>query len=167
MPRQLANLDLDLVRTFAAIAHLGNLTRAAERLGRQQSTISLQLQRLETMLGQKLLERTPRQVALTPAGQAFLDAGQKLLDLNDEIVARSREPAMHGVVRLGTPEDFATAHLPQVLARFAQAYPHVALEVTCDLTLNLVRRFRQGDFDLALVKRERTVDAKGLSVWRE
>ena len=167
MPRQLANLDLDLVRSFVAIAQLGNLTRAAEQLGRQQSTISLQLQRLETMLGHKLLDRTPRQVLLTPAGRAFLDSSQKLLDLNDEIVARSREPTMQGTVRLGTPEDFATMHLPQVLARFAQAYPQVALEVTCDLTLNLVRRFRLGDFDLALVKRERSVDATGLSVWRE
>ena len=60
MPKALTNLDLDLVRTFATIANTGNFTRAAETLRRQQSTISLQMQRLESSLGQKLIARTPR-----------------------------------------------------------------------------------------------------------
>ena len=75
-------------------------------------------------------------------------------------------PPVRGTVRLGTPEDFATLHLPSVLARFAQAYPSVALEVSCDLTLNLLDRFRKGAFDLALVKRERASDSAGIRVWR-
>ena len=167
MPRRLANLDLDLVRTFVTIASLGNFTRAASRLGRQQSTISLQVQRLEDTLGLRLLARTPRVVALTSDGENFLQSARRLLDLNDEIIARAQEPDMRGVVRLGTPEDFATRHLPDVLARFAQAYPAVSLEVTCDLTLNLLTRFRSGDFDLALIKRERSLDVSGVRVWRE
>ena len=60
-----------------------------------------------------------------------------MLDLNDEMVARLQEPAMRGLVRLGAPEDFATRHLPDVLARFAQAYPQVDLEVTCDLAVEI------------------------------
>ena len=167
MPRRLANLDLDLVRTFATIAALGSFTRAASRLGRQQSTISLQVQRLEETLGLKLLMRTPRSVALTSDGETFLQSARRILDLNDEIIARAQEPDMRGVVRLGTPEDFATRHLPDVLSRFAQAYPAVSLEVTCDLTLNLLKRFRAGDFDLALVKRERSLEMSGVRVWRE
>jgi DNA-binding transcriptional LysR family regulator len=167
MPRKLANLDLDLVRTFVTIASLGGFTRAAARLGRQQSTISLQVQRLEVMLGLKLLTRTPRTLALTPDGERFLQSARQLLDLNDEIIASAQEPDMRGVVRLGAPEDFATRHLPDVLSRFAQAYPAVSLEVTCDLTLNLLKRFRSGDFDLALIKRERSLDVSGVRVWRE
>ena len=167
MPRPLTNLDLDLVRTFVTIASVGNFTRAAETLRRQQSTISLQVQRLEDALGQKLINRTPRSVRLTSEGEMFLGHARRLLDLNDEVVARVNEPHMQGVVRLGTPEDFATRHLPSVLARFAQAYPAVALEVTCDLTLNLLDRFRKGAFDVALIKRERISDAGGIRVWRE
>jgi DNA-binding transcriptional LysR family regulator len=167
MPRPLTNLDLDLVRTFVTIASLGSFTRAASRLGRQQSTISLQIQRLEDLLGLKLLERGPRSVALTIEGDKFIQSARRLLDLNDEIIAHSHEPDMRGVVRLGTPEDFATRHLPDVLSRFAQAYPAVSLEVTCDLTLNLLKRFRTGHFDLALVKRERSLDVSGVRVWRE
>ncbi len=167
MPRPLTNLDLDLVRTFVTIASVGNFTRAAETLRRQQSTISLQVQRLEDALGQKLINRTPRSVRLTSEGEMFLGHARRLLDLNDEVVARVNEPHMQGVVRLGTPEDFATRHLPSVLARFAQAYPAVALEVTCDLTLNRLDRFRKGAFDVALIKRERISDAGGIRVWRE
>ncbi|MFO1116623.1 MAG: LysR substrate-binding domain-containing protein [Beijerinckiaceae bacterium] len=167
MPRPKPSLDLDLVRCFVTIADLRSFTRAADRLGRQQSTISLQVQRLEDALGRKLLERTPRAVNLTAAGEAFLGSARRLLELNDEIVARASEPEMQGLVRLGAPEDFATLHLPDVLARFAEAYPAVGLEVTCDLTLNLLKQFRAGALDLALVKRERSVDARGLRVWRE
>ncbi|MCP9628403.1 LysR substrate-binding domain-containing protein [Rhodopseudomonas palustris] len=167
MPRPLLNLDLDLVRAFVAIATLGNFTRAAESLRRQQSTVSLQLQRLEDALGRKLLERNPRSVRLTPEGEVFLAHARRLLDVNDELVARVTEPALHGVVRLGTPEDFATRHLPDVLSRFARAYPAVALEVTCDLTLHVIDGFRKGSFDLALIKRERVGEAAGIRVWRE
>ena len=167
MPKPLTNLDLDLVRTFVTIAALGSFTRAAQRLHRQQSTISLQVQRLEDALGERLLERNPRRQRLTAEGEAFLVYARRLLDLNDEVVARVREPRMTGVVRLGTPEDFATRHLPDVLARFADAYPAVTLEVTCDLTLNLIEQFQAGNFDLTLIKRERSVAAGGLRVWRE
>ena len=167
MPKPLANLDIGLVRTFATIARLGSFTQAAARLGRQQSTISLQIVRLEALVETTLIERSPQSVRLTAEGKVFLDYAQRMLDLNDEVVTRFSEPMMTGLVRLGTPEDFATRHLPDVLARFAQAYPAVALEVTCDLTLNLMERFRHGDFDLALVKREPSVGAKGIRVWRE
>ena len=167
MPRTLQNLDLDLVRTFAAIVQSGSFTRAAEAMRRQQSTISLQVKRLEDQIGRKLLDRNPHAVKLTAEGETFLAYARKLLDLNDEVVARVNEPAMRGTVRLGTPEDFATGHLPSVLARFAQAYPSVALEVSCDLTLHLLDRFRTGAFDLALVKRERATDSAGIRVWRE
>ena len=167
MPRPLVNLDLDLVRTFATIASAGNFTRAAETLRRQQSTVSLQVQRLEDALGQRLIDRSPRSMRLTSEGENFLAYARRLLDLNDEVISRVNEPHMHGVVRLGTPEDFATRYLPIVLARFAQAYPAVALEVTCALTLNLLERFRKGAFDLTLIKRERMSDAGGIRVWRE
>lgn len=167
MPKTLVNLDVDLLRTFTAIATLGNFTRAAEKLMRQQSTISLQIKRLEETLGQRLLDRNPRSVRLTPEGERVLAYAQRILDLNDEVVSLAQEPQMTGAVRLGTPEDFATQHLSDILARFVQAYPSVALEVTCDLTLNLLEGFRGGAFDIVLVKRERSSGAGGVRVWRE
>lgn len=161
------NLDIDLLRTFATIADQKSFTRAAERLGRTQSTVSLQVKRLEEALGTVLFERNARRLALTAEGELLLPSVRRMLKINDEIVSRLTEPEIEGEVRLGTPEDFATMHLPGVLARFAEAHPRVALTVTCDLTLNLVDRFAGGEFDLVLVKREPIGSSEGVRVWTE
>lgn len=160
-------LDIELLRSFAAIAETGSFTRTAERLGRTQSTISLQVKRLEETVGCRLLERNARRVSLTGEGETLLGFARRILRLNDECLDRLGEPELTGRVRLGTPEDFATAHLPGVLAAFAQHHPRVALEVTCDLTLNLLERFRAGEFDLVLLKREPQGPSAGVRVWRE
>lgn len=164
---RLANLDIDLLRSFLAVARTRSFSRAGAELHRTQSTISLQIKRLEDSLGYRLLDRTPRSVTLTPRGEAFSAAAQRMVALNDEIVARINEPDLAGTVRLGTPEDFATSHLPDVLARFAEVHPRVNLEVTCDLTLNLLDGFREGAFDMVLVKREQGRRMDGTRVWRE
>ncbi|MFO1161012.1 MAG: LysR substrate-binding domain-containing protein [Reyranellaceae bacterium] len=166
MPR-LQNLDIDLLRSFVSVAEHASFTLAAGALLRRQSTISLQIKRLEDGIGRRLLERRARRVTLTAAGEALLGHARQMLELNDRLVASLDEPLLAGTVRLGTPEDFATTHLPQVLARFAKAYPAVQLEVTCDLTLNLMGRFREGAFDLVLVKREPERSDRGVRVWRE
>ncbi|MDE2410298.1 MAG: LysR family transcriptional regulator [Sphingomonadales bacterium] len=159
--------DLDLLRCFVTIAETGSFTLAGERLGRTQSTISLQVKRLETMLGREVFARTPRSLRLTPEGERLLGPARRLLRLNDAALAELFEPDMTGRVRLGVPEDFATAHLPDVLAGFAKAHPLVELEVTCDLTLNLLGKFHEGAFDLVLVKREPSAPLEGMRVWRE
>ena len=164
---RIVNLDLDLVRAFAAVAEARSFTRAGDRLGRSQSAISLQIRRLEERLGKRLLERDPRRVALTPDGEALLVQARRLLRLNDEIVAGLSADELEGEVRFGAPEDFATAHLPEVLGRFAQAHPRVRLNVTCDLTLNLIEALNGGLLDLALIKREPMGPDLGVRVWRE
>lgn len=162
-----ARLDPTLLRSFVAIADAGSLTRAGERLRLSQPTISLQVKRLEQALGCRLLERSPRSLSLTARGETLLGYARRILALSEEALLRLAEPGVTGTVRLGTPEDFATTHLPGVLAAFARAHPGVALEVTTDLTLNLIGRFGAGEFDLVLVKREPSGAAEGVRVWRE
>ncbi|MCU0830955.1 MAG: LysR substrate-binding domain-containing protein [Rhizobiaceae bacterium] len=161
-------LDIDLLRAFAAIADTGSLTRAAARTGRTQSAVSLQLQRLEAAAGATLADRKARPVTLTDDGRTLLAHARRIIDAHDSALADLRGTKLAGVVRLGTPEDFATAHLPDVLGRFSAAFPDVALEVTCDLTLNLIEAWRNGAFDMVLVKREpHGAAADGVAVWRE
>lgn len=160
-------LDIDLLRTFVAVADTGTLTHAAPLVGRTQSAVSLQMRRLETQLGKPVLVRGARRIALTPDGERLLGHARHMLRLNDAALAELTEPDVAGLVRLGVPEDFATAHLPDVLAAFTQAHPRVDLEVTCDLTLNLQQGFNEGRFDLVLVKREPGVAIDGTRVWRE
>lgn len=166
MPNR-TNLDLDLLRAFNAVAETASFSRAASLLLRNQSTISQQIQRLEETVGQRLFDRTPRRVKLTHQGETMLGYARRLLNINDELMAELNEPNVEGIVRLGTPEDFATSRLPDALSRFAHTYPAVSLEVVCDLTLRLEEGFHQQGFDLVLLKREPRTAANGLPVWRE
>ena len=161
------NLDIDLVRTFVTVTEARSFTRAAERLGRSQSAISLQMGRLEARLGCSLLSRDPRHVTLTADWETFLHQARRLLRLNDEIMGSLRQGDIEGEVRLGSPEDFATVHLPEILGAFAKSHPKVSLSVTCDLTLNLLEGLRNGALDIALVKREPLGPDLGVRVWRE
>jgi DNA-binding transcriptional LysR family regulator len=161
------SLDIDLLRSFVAVADAGSFTRAAPLIGRTQSAVSLQIKRLEDQLGKPVFARGARRVALTVEGERLLGHARHMLRLNDAVMADLTEPDVGGLVRLGVPEDFATAHLPDVLAAFTRAHPRVELEVTCDLTLNLQAGFNRGEFDLVLVKREPGVAIDGTRVWRE
>lgn len=168
MPQpRLVNLDLDLIRAFLAVAETRSFTRAGARLGRTQSTVSLQIKRLEEQIDAELFTRDPRRVVLTGHGEALLPQARRLLRLNDEIIGEMLEHSLEGEVRFGAPEDFATTHLPRILGDYARAYPHVSLSVTCDLTLKLMEKMQQGELDLALIKREPLGGGVGVRVWRE
>ena len=146
-----AGLDPDLLRAFAFIAEEGSFTRAAERVGRTQSAVSMQMQRLEAILGERLLLRGKGgAVQLTPHGQYLLERSRALLSLNDEIWSTFRAPSVRGTVRLGTPDDFALRYLPQALRRFADTHPAVEVDVLCAPSNEVVERLRAGDLDLTL-----------------
>jgi molybdate transport repressor ModE-like protein len=144
-------IDPDLLRAFAFIAEEGSFTRAAERVGRTQSAVSMQVQRLEAILGQRVLQRSKGgSVQLTPHGQYLLDRSRDLLALNDEIWTTFHAPAVQGTVRLGTPDDYALAYLPGALKRFADTHPAVDVDVLCMPSGDLVERLRAGELDLIL-----------------
>jgi DNA-binding transcriptional LysR family regulator len=160
-------IDPELLRAFVAVVEAGSFSQAAGRLLRGQSAVSLQIKRLEGQLGVQLLDRGPRRVQPTPEGELILGKARRILALHEELITRAGEPELSGVVRLGAPEDFATTRLPRLLAGFARAHPRVALEVTCELTMDLLGRFEAGGLDIALVKREPSSDLEGTRVWRE
>jgi DNA-binding transcriptional LysR family regulator len=159
------NLDIDLLRTFSAVADCGSFTRAAEIVSRTQSAVSLQVKRLEEAVGRRLLERTSRSLALTPAGATLLGYARRMLELNDESVRRVAEPPMQGIFRLGITEYFVPAELPRLLARFGAAYPGVQLEVRMGLSSELREALRAGGLDAAVVRLgTREVDK---ALWKE
>ena len=144
-------IDPALLRAFAFIAEEGSFTRAAERIGRTQSAVSMQVQRLESLLGETLLLRGKGgQVHLTSHGSYLLERSRDLLTLNDEIWQAFHSPAMRGTVRLGTPDDYALRYLPAVLRRFALSHPAVEVEVLCAPSYQVVQHLKEGELDLAL-----------------
>lgn len=143
-------LELDILRTFVAIADTGNFTTAAEAVLRTPSAVSMQVKKLEEMLGVTLFRRDARAVTLTHHGELLLSSARRLLALNNEIVGRFVRPNMNGVVNLGAPDDIGDIILPEVLRRFADAYPLVAVDVRIEGSESLRRQVAEGKLDIAL-----------------
>lgn len=160
-------LDPDLLRSFVLIAEGASVTRAAQRVGRTQSAVSMQMRRLEEMLGQPLLVRGVRGFSLTPHGAWLLDRARPWLSMHDEMLANFRTPEIAGLIRLGTPDDYVLLWLPEILARFAEAHPAVELEVICAPSNELLERMERGELDLSLYSagNEREPRA-GMTLWR-
>ncbi len=161
------NIDTLHLKSFIAIAETGSFSQAGRSVGRTQSALSLQIKNLEQELGCLLFNRTNRKITLTQEGEIFLGYATQIIQLQREVYSRIKEPEITGEIRLGTPEDFASHYLPDVLANFRKNHPQVQLNVACDLTLNLVDGFQQGNFDLILVKRDPQRVKGGSKVWRE
>lgn len=145
------NLDMDVLRTFVTGIDLGSFAKAATRLGRSPSAISLQLRKLEDQVGQPLLRRNGRGLALTEPGEMLLGYARRLLDLNDAAVSAVAVPGLSGWVRLGLPQDFTETGLPTVLARFARLHPAVRVEAHVERDAVLRAEVEAGRLDLALV----------------
>lgn len=167
MSADLPPFDFDLLRTFVAVVDSSGFTRAGERIGRTQAAVSLQMKKLEQGLGKPLFERTGRELLLTADGEVLLTYARQLLHLAEEARSRIMEPETEGMVRVGTPEDFATVYLPDVLARFGRAHPRIALDVNCTFSFELLEGFSKGQYDLVLIKREPLGPAGGVPVWRD
>src|ERR1700678_1196814 len=147
-----SNVDPDLLRTFSLIAREGSFTRAASQVGRTQSAVSMQLQRLETLLGKRLLVRGKGgTIQITPHGAWLLSRAQEVLALNDGIIAAFHTPEVAGKVRLAIPDDYVLRFLPAILRGFAETHPAVEVEVTCAPSSESVRQLRDGKADLAIV----------------
>ncbi|MFN4142213.1 LysR substrate-binding domain-containing protein [Aestuariivirga sp.] len=145
------NLDIDLMKTFLAIADTGSFTRAADEVNKTQSAVSMQMKRLEELLGRPLFARDGRASRITADGERLVDYARRLVKLNDEAVSTFQRPELTGTVRFGTPDDYADRFLPEILARFARTHPLVTVDVDCMQTANLFERTRRGEMDLSLV----------------
>lgn len=146
-------LDLDVLRSFVIIAEEKSFTRAAERVGRTQSAVSLQMQRLESALGQTVLLRGKGgAVELNQQGLYLLGRARELLELNDEILMSLRAAPVHGTVRLGLAEELVSRYLPKILERFSQAAPSVEVQVTSAGSCALAPQLKNGEIDLALLE---------------
>jgi DNA-binding transcriptional LysR family regulator len=161
------NIPTELLRTFVKAVDLGSFTRAGEAVGRTQSAVSLQVRRLEEMLDAPLFVRGTHRVKLTDEGAILAGYARRILALNDEVAGSLRRPRVAGSVRLGAPHEYSASLLPVILGKFAQSHPGVMLEVTCDLSRNLLARQEKGEFDLVIALHDDPSASAGTKVLTE
>src|SRR6266404_1619597 len=146
-----ALLDVDQLRTFVAIVETGSFTRAAEAVHKTQSAVSMQMKRLEERLDRPVFARDGRASKLTEDGERLLAYARRIVRLNIEALAAFADSELSGRVRLGVPDDYADRYLPEIMARFARAYPGVELTVSCQETIALLERIKTNEIDLAII----------------
>ena len=157
-------LDLDVLRTFVAIAETGSFTTAATAVFRTPSAVSMQIKKLEDILGRSVFSRDARSVTLTNDGEMLLGYARRMLSINREAVAKFIVPDISGVVRLGSPDDYGERVLPHVLKRFAQSHPSIAVDVVIDQSSNLRRRMDDRTLDITLLTNSYKSSAVGAEV---
>ena len=144
-------LELDILRTFVAIADTGSFTAAASIVFRTPSAVSMQIKKLEDLLGRPVFARDARSVSLTNDGVILLGYAKRLLSLNREAVSEFISPEISAVVRLGAPDDVGERILPDVLKRFAKTHPKIAVDVVIDMSTNLIKRLEERRLDITLL----------------
>lgn len=157
-------LELDVLRTFVAIAETGSFTAAAGAVYRTPSAVSMQIKKLEETIGRAVFTRDARSVSLTTDGEVLLGYARRLLAINREAVAKFVMPDVSGVVRLGAPDDYGERVLPSVLKRFAQSHPAIAVDVVIDESVNLRKRLAARQLDLTLLTCGRSADTRDVEV---
>jgi len=148
--QQTPMLDLELLKTLVAIADTGNFSSAADSIFRTPSAVSMQIKRLEDIVGKPLFTRDSRSVSPTPAGEMLLEHGRRMLALNKEMVVRFTDPDIQGTVKLGAPDDVAERSLPAMLKRFAATHCCVNVDVLVDSSTNLRKKIKKRELDLCL-----------------
>lgn len=145
-----ATLDSDLLRTFLAVAETGSVSGGAMRIFRSQSAASLQIKRLEELVGRPLFTRHGRGVSLTAAGEHLRPVARQVVGLLDGALAELTGETVTGPLRIGIPEEYGHTVLAPALAAFTRDHPGVELTVQCALAAGFPAALAEGRLDIAV-----------------
>jgi DNA-binding transcriptional LysR family regulator len=144
-------LDTDQLRSFLAIVDAGSFTRAAERVHKTQSAVSMHVRGLEDQLGCALFVKQGRGAKLTSEGERLIDYARRIMRAEAEAMAALSRKGLEGSVRFGVPDDYAEAFLADILKGFNRRHPLVEIAVTCENSVELAALVHAGALELALV----------------
>lgn len=156
--------DINALRTIVAGVEMGSFARAATRLGRSQSAVSMHLKKLEEQTGQRLFRRNGRGLVPTEAGDALLAYARRIIALNDEAAASLGAAAAVATVKLGLPQDFAEDVLPDVIQQFSRRWPLVQIEAFAGRNYAIENDVAAGRLDVAIVFAAADADAPGTRI---
>ncbi|NVK58151.1 MAG: LysR family transcriptional regulator [Alteromonadaceae bacterium] len=147
----IATVDLDMLRSFVAIVESGSMTKAARLVYRTPAAVSLQIKKLEELLGVRLMERTSRATHLTSHGELLMNYARQLLSINQELFGQFNQSQPVQTLTFGLAEQFGVTDLPAVLSQFSKAYPHIRVEVVVGRSTEIMQKFLRKELDIGLV----------------
>ncbi|MEO7599566.1 MAG: LysR substrate-binding domain-containing protein [Opitutus sp.] len=161
-------MNLDLLRSFFAIAEHGSLNRAAEHLHVSQSTLTRQVHALENEVGGRVFERSASGVALTHAGHVLRDGMRPLVAKIDGVIDEARKSArgQSAKLRVGYLVSAAAQYLHPALAALRNAHPEVKVSLLDLSPGEQITALRKGEIDFALLANARSILAREFSLRR-
>jgi DNA-binding transcriptional LysR family regulator len=158
-------LDTDQLRSFLAIVDSGSFTKAAERVHKTQSAVSMHIRRLEEQLDCTLFVKQGRGARLTEEGERLIEFARRIVQVEAGAFAALSRKGLRGAARLGIPDDYAESFLADILARFNRRHPLVEVSVVCEASTDLAPQVAAGALDLALITDHEGL--KGLELLRD
>ncbi|MEK3719720.1 LysR family transcriptional regulator [Paenibacillus sp. FSL H8-0034] len=150
-------MELIYLQTFREVAVRQSFTRAAEELGYAQSSVTMQIQRLEKAYEVKLFERYGRGLRLTSAGEELLKVAIQMLDLYQESKEKLAKQG-GGTLSIGTIDSLASYFLPPWIQHIRQQYPDLAIRLQPDREAHIVSKVREGEIDIGLILENKPSD---------
>lgn len=146
-------MDLDQLRAFVTIAKEGNLTRAASSLFLSQPAISAKIKALESEIGLRLFDRTPKGMVLTHQGKMLHAEAIRTLEAAKGFISQAKEfsKGISGQIRLGTISEPIALRLGEFLSRMVVTCPNVAISITQGISGVVIERVLAGDLDAGYV----------------
>jgi DNA-binding transcriptional LysR family regulator len=149
----MGTLDLELLRTLCVIASSDSFGSAAVELGRTQSAITQQMQRLEEQVGHPLFEKQGRGKRMTEHGQRLLTYARQLMAIHDEALRVLKQGDLQGHLRIGAPHDVADTALPPLLSEVVRNWPMLQVSIQVGRSPFLADALRRGELDMAISNR--------------
>jgi DNA-binding transcriptional LysR family regulator len=143
-------MELTYLKTFCGVAARQSITKAADDLGYAQSTVTMQIQKLEREYGVTLFERYGRKLRLTPPGESLLKIATKMIDLYTE----SKETiANHvsGRLTIGTMDSLAAYYLPPYLQQLRKLFPDLSILLQPEPETTILSKVKEGEFDIGFL----------------
>lgn len=150
-------MDLTYLRTFRHVARKQSFTKAAEDLGYAQSSVTMQIQKLEREYGVPLFERYGRQLRLTAPGEELLKTAIQLLDLYEESKEKIANQVC-GTLTIGTIDSLAAYYLPPFLQQLRRRFPGLNIQLFPEIESTLLTKVKEGEFDVGLLLDRKAAD---------
>jgi DNA-binding transcriptional LysR family regulator len=146
-------MDFDQLTTFMQVAKLGSFSRAGQKVFRSQSAVSAQIRQLEQEYGDKLLDRSGKDVRLTPAGRVLFGYAERLLGLRDESLLAVADQGVtpRGPLVIGANEATCLYVLPDVFAEYCRLYPGVQISIYRNFSYKIIEKLENGSIDVGIV----------------
>ena len=144
-------LEIDVLKTFIAVAETGSVKCAAERVARSPAAVSMQMKKLERLVGAPVFHRSEGAMRLSDSGDRLMPHANRIIEANDTALAALLSPDIKGMVRIGLCLENIETRMPEILAGFSRVYPGVTVNINAGDAKDLSAMLATNALDIAIL----------------